>query len=256
MLVGKLLPFLGLLRAALSTPVDRLLERRGKVDHDSLSPSPQTVQDNPNGRAIARFNPLLHIAQGCQPYTVVDDAGDTSGGLKPSGLSDGDCEDTSKGQTYARGTQHKGKYAIMYAWYFPKDMPNDEVSKGAHRHDWESVVIWLSDPSGQNSTKLGGAGPSFQNTTILGGAASGHGEFKPTDKPPHEGDRVKVEYFSDLILNHELQFTATAGRTYPVLDWDVMGTTIQNALSNTDFGKADVPFIDKNFLKNLDKASI
>ncbi|GKT63381.1 necrosis inducing protein [Colletotrichum tofieldiae] len=243
MLVSALLPTLGLLSAALGAPLDNILERREEVSHDSLSPSSQKVQDNAIGSAIVRFNPLLHIAHGCQPYTAVDDAGNTSGGLKPSGSSDGGCKDTSKGQTYARGTWHNDKYAIMYAWYFPKDMPNDGVSAGSHRHDWESVVVWLNNPS-------------VENPSILGGAASGHGDFKPTTNPQREGDSLKVEYFTQTLRNHELQFTATTGRTYPVLDWDAMSTTVQNALNNTDFGQANVPFKDENFFDNLDEASI
>ncbi|KAI3544546.1 necrosis inducing protein [Colletotrichum abscissum] len=237
------LPFLSLLSSAFAAPVATVLDPRGEVGHDALSPLAQKVQDNAVGKAIARFNPLLHIAHGCQPYTAVDDAGDTSGGLKPSGSSTGGCRDTSKGQTYARGTWHNDKYAIMYAWYFPKDMPNDGVSTGSHRHDWESVVVWLNNPS-------------VADPTILGGAASGHGDYKKSTNPQREGDGVKVEYFTQLLLNHELQFTDTTGKTYPVLEWDAMSTNMQTALNNTDFGSANVPFKDENFTENLDKASI
>lgn len=80
MLAGILLPVLGLMGGALGAPVehvDSILVRRGEVGHDKLGPSPQKVQDNAVGEAIARFNPLLHVAHGCQPYTAVDDAGNT-----------------------------------------------------------------------------------------------------------------------------------------------------------------------------------
>ncbi|EFQ36455.1 necrosis inducing protein [Colletotrichum graminicola] len=242
MFVGKLLPFIGLLRAASGTPVDRLLDRRDVVGHDTLNPLPQRVQDNYSGAAIARFNPLLHIASGCQPYTAVDDAGNISGGLKPSGKSDGGCRDTSKGQTYARIGQYNQRWAIMYAWYWPKDQPLDGVSTGAHRHDWENVVIFINDPSDANPT-------------ILGGGASGHGQYKESDFLPRQGDSVKVEYFAEFPTNHELQFTSTVGRTYPVLDWDVMTPAMQNALNNADFGSADVPFKDANFISSLGNAA-
>ncbi|KAK2063062.1 necrosis inducing protein [Colletotrichum caudatum] len=243
MLVAQLLPFLGLLRAASCTPVDRLLDRRGTVGHASLNPLPQQVMSNANGQAIARFNPLLHIASGCEPYTAVDEAGNISGGLKPTGKSDGNCKGTSKGQTYARIAQRNGKYGIMYAWYFPKDQPTDEISSGAHRHDWENVVVWINDPADPNPR-------------ILGGAASGHGEYQTTDFPPREGGSVKVEYYTELFTNHGLQFTGTVGSTYPVLDWDAMGATMQQALSNADFGSAEVPFKDSSFLANLDRAFV
>lgn len=131
----------------------------------------------------------------------------------------------------------------MYTWYFPKDMPNDGISTGSHRHDWESVVVWLNNPS-------------VTNPTVLGGAASGHGNYKKTTDPKRDGDSLKVEYFTQTLLNHELQFTDTVGRTYPVLDWDAMSTTVQNALTDTDFGSANVPIKDENFVENLDKALI
>ncbi|KAK1997666.1 necrosis inducing protein [Colletotrichum falcatum] len=241
MFVGKLLPLLGLLPVACATPIDGLLDRRGVVGHSSLSPLAQRVMSNANGQAIARFNPRLHIASGCQPYTAVDEAGNISGGLKPTGKPNGSCKDTSKGQTYARIGQYNGKYGIMYAWYWPKDQPNYQVRTGAHRHDWENVVIWINDPNDPNPR-------------ILGGAASGHGEYKITDMPPRESDSAKVEYFTEIFTNHELQFTGTVGNTYPVLDWDAMGITMQNALSNGDFGSANVPFKDEHFLANLSKA--
>lgn len=53
------------------------LERRAAVAHDSLNPIATRVQTGANGAAITRFNPKLHIASGCQPYTAVDDAGNT-----------------------------------------------------------------------------------------------------------------------------------------------------------------------------------
>ncbi|KAJ0382348.1 hypothetical protein COL922a_012758 [Colletotrichum nupharicola] len=228
---------------ACSAPARSNLGRRGEVGHDELSPSAQKVQDNPVGKAIDRFNPTLYIAHGCQPHTAVNDAGDTSGGLKPTGSSTGGCKDTSKGQTYARGTTLNGKFAIMYAWYFPKDMPNDGVPVGSHRHDWESIVVWLNDAN-------------LTSSAIVGGAASGHGDFKLSKNPQRNGDSVKVEYFTQDLMNHELQFTDTTGTKFPVLDWDAMSAPMQTALNNTNFGSANVPFKDENFLRNLLEASI
>lgn len=55
--------------------VDSALETRAVVNHDSLNPVPTRL--GPNGRVIEMFAPLLHVAHGCQPYTAVDDAGNT-----------------------------------------------------------------------------------------------------------------------------------------------------------------------------------
>lgn len=64
---------LALAGTALSIP----LEKRDVVAHDSLNPIATRVQSGAAGEAIAKFNPKLHIASGCQPYTAVDDAGNT-----------------------------------------------------------------------------------------------------------------------------------------------------------------------------------
>lgn len=60
---------------AAPTPGD--LETRAVVNHDSLNPISTRLQGGRIGRAIQMFTPLLHIAHGCQPYTAVDDAGNT-----------------------------------------------------------------------------------------------------------------------------------------------------------------------------------
>ncbi|KAJ0168959.1 hypothetical protein CTA2_5729 [Colletotrichum tanaceti] len=246
MLAGTLLSVLSLMGGALGAPVEHvgnILARQSRVGHDDLSPSPERVQNNAVGAAIARFNPRLHINHGCQPYTAVNDAGDISGGLKPTGTSEGGCRDKSRGQVYARGTWHNGKFAIMYAFYFPKDQPNDGVPIGSHRHDWECVVVWLNNPA-------------VENPEILGGAPSAHGNFAPTTTPQRDGDKLLVEYFTQDVRNHELRFSSTAGQTYPVLDWDAMTPEMRTALTNADFGSANVPFKDENFVNNLNEAFV
>ncbi|KAI3392060.1 hypothetical protein diail_6289 [Diaporthe ilicicola] len=221
---------LALASTALCAPTTNSLGRRDEVDHDSLDPIATRIQSGALGAAIEKFNPRLHIASGCQPYTAVDDSGNTKqvahGGLKPSGSQTGGCEDTAKGQTYARATQSNGKVAIMYSWYMPKDQTVDNVSAGAHRHDFESVVIWLGNDT----------------TTVLGGAASGHGEYTITSGAVPGGDSPTVEYFATFPTNHEVQFTQTVGKTYPVSDWDAMPDDAKSALQDTDFGAANVPF--------------
>lgn len=147
--------------------------------------------------------------------------------MEPSGSQTGDCEDTSKGQTYARAaTQADGNVAIMYSWYMPKDQTVDEVSPGSHRHDFENVVVWLSGDM----------------ATVLGGAASGHGDYKKTTGALPGGDSATVEYFASFPTNHELQFTETVGNTYPISDWDAMPDAAKSALQDTDFGDASPPF--------------
>ncbi|KAL1638686.1 hypothetical protein SLS58_008718 [Diplodia intermedia] len=226
---------------AAAAPFIQQLQARDTVPHDSLNPLPEAIRTGTEGDGIKRFAPQLHIAHGCQPYTAVNDAGDTSGGLQDTGSSTGGCRDTTKGQTYTRGAWHNGRFGIMYAWYFPKDQPSDGVSTGAHRHDWENVVVWLDDPAADTPT-------------LIGAAASGHGEYKKTTEPQRNGDAVMVEYFTNFPTNHELQFKTSEGVMYALLDWDVMTEAARTALQDTDFGDANVPFKDGDFEGNLDKA--
>ena len=128
----------------------------------------------------------------------------------------------------------------MYAWYMPKDMLTDGVSAGAHRHDWENVVVWVD---------------SLESGQLTNAAASGHGSYKKTDNPQREGDRPKVEYFTSFPTNHELQFTDTLGRDLALVDWDAIPQAARDGLTAADFGKATVPFKDDTFDGNLDKAA-
>ncbi|KAB8261877.1 necrosis inducing protein [Aspergillus pseudonomiae] len=233
---------LAILAAALAVQGSPM-EKRKVVNHDSITPFPETVPDTPTGNTYKKFEPYLHIAHGCQSYPAVADNGDVSGGLQDTGSATGGCRDQSKAQTYVRGGWHNGRYGIMYAWYMPKDMPNSGVSAGAHRHDWENVVIWVNNPANDNPT-------------LLGGAASGHGSYKKTDSPPREGDRPKVEYFTSFPTNHELQFTNTLGRDLPLIAWESLPEAARQGLESAKFGKATVPFKDSTFQGNLEKAAL
>ena len=46
-----------------------------KINHDQINPVPTTVGSSPFAEQIETFNPLLHIAHGCQPYSAVNTAG-------------------------------------------------------------------------------------------------------------------------------------------------------------------------------------
>jgi hypothetical protein len=124
------------------------LDKRATIiNHDdpSLFPMAQKVRAGVEGNAMLRYEPFLHIASGCQSYTAVNSQGQVSGGLLNTGSSTGGCRDNRRGQTYTRGTWYRGRYAIMYSWYFPKDQLTDGGGNFGHRHDWENVVIWIDN---------------------------------------------------------------------------------------------------------------
>ena len=111
-----------------------------------------------------------------------------SGGLNPSGGPSDGCS-SSTGQVYARGGTYNGRFAIMYAWYMPKDSPSSGLG---HRHDWESAVVWLS---AQTTT-----------ASIVGGAASAHGDFDTTTTPNLSGNSLLIRYYSVWPVNHQYVF--------------------------------------------------
>lgn len=104
------------------------------------------------------------------------------------------------------------------------------------------MVVWLDGAT--------------SSAKVLGGGASGHGEFKKTTGALPGGNTPQVEYFASFPTNHELQFTNTVGNTYPISDWDALPAAAKSALQNTDFGSANVPFKDGNFMANLQKAAL
>ncbi|RFN54288.1 hypothetical protein FIE12Z_1414 [Fusarium flagelliforme] len=225
------------------------LQARARVPHDSLNPVGKTIQGGAIGAAIDRWQPLLHIADGCQPYTAVTTNGDVSGGLQDSGSKTGGCKDTRKGQTYARAAMHNGKLAIMYAWYWPKDQPADGNLVSGHRHDWENVVVFIDNYQSPGAT-------------LYAAAASGHGSYKKTKTPQRNGNNVMAEYFTSGGKNHELQFKTSPGRTYWIYDWAAMTPAARTGLINgpngnpndNPWGNANVPFIDANFGRNIGNA--
>ncbi|APA09172.1 hypothetical protein SS1G_03080 [Sclerotinia sclerotiorum 1980 UF-70] len=240
----KFLSVLAAAAAVKGAPVEgNDIQARAVVNHDSINPWPENVPGGALGNTLKRFEPYLHIAHGCQPYSAVDGYGNTSGGLQDTGNISAGCRDQAKGQTYVRGAWSGGKYGIMYAWYFPKDQPAAGNVVGGHRHDWEYVVIWTNNPE-------------VANPELLGGAASSHSSNRKSTSIPTQGTRPKVEYFVEFPTNHELQFTNTLGRDLPMMWYDFLPAVSKTALDNTKFGDANCPFNNANFARKLAEAQI
>lgn len=120
-------------------------------------------------------------------------------------------------------------------------MPKDEPSDGlGHRHDWEESIAWLSDDT--------------DNATLVAWSVSAHGGLSTTKTPSMSGTNPFAGYVSNWPLNHQLIQTDTQGGMQPLIAWDSLTTAAQDALQNTDFGSAIVPFKDSTFTANLEKA--
>lgn len=124
----------------------------------------------------------------------------------------------------------------MYSWYFPKD-------SNAHRHDWENIVVWLSDRS--------------TAAIVLGVSYSQHGGYhKKTSKIPFDGTHPMVDYLQGE--SHFLEYSTynKKGEMQPLINYAQISQPAQVTLASYNFGSANVPFIEKNYVKNLEKAKL
>lgn len=240
-----------------------------RLAHDKVVAFPQTVPDSVIGQLYLKYKPWLAVLSGCRPFPAVDKNGNIkyitpSSSLSPppkitglhawissDGLDTGDGDssnecDFGSGQIYARGHAHpSGAYGILYAWYFPKDVPSIWLG---HRHDWESVVVWVS-----NATL---------SATYRGIAISAHGKYSkyaPGDSrmhfDPQDADRPLVAYTNVWPLDHHPDVTDKKGDEQPLLAYESIPQKAWVPLDSYDFGEADFPLGSKNF-ENLIASSV
>ncbi|POM58003.1 NPP1-like protein [Phytophthora palmivora] len=143
---------------------------------------------------------------------------------------------------YGRSTEYNGVWAIMYAYYFPRDESATPFYAG-RRHGWEHAIIWLDEKS--------------ENATITAVSASRFGNRYSTNAPPEsntvDGSSAKLEKIIMLGTHHYLKDTTFPGQFYDLVMWDDLTNAAREALETTDFN-TKVPIIDDNFLSNLKKA--
>ncbi|OWZ02151.1 Necrosis inducing protein NPP1 [Phytophthora megakarya] len=221
------------------------------IGHDKVEPFAQPKPITEAEKAAVKFKPSLAVKAGCQPYPVVNAAGDTSAGLKGTGPVDGECQGSPLGsQVYSRSTWYGGKWAIMYAWYFPKDIQDiGLIFKNGARHDWVNLVVWLDNPA-------------LAKPTILATSASTHDTEYVISKPPKRSDIIdgttpKVRYDEDDWDGwHTISQFHEEGEYQDLIQWNQLTEKARDALENTDFGDfAHVPFNNAYFETNLKAAS-
>lgn len=209
------------------------------IDHSAVRPLGENLT-----AVELKFKPNLKVYNGCVPFPAVDAAGNTSGGLHPSGATNGGCSG-STGQVYARGGVYNNECGIMYSWYFPKDQPADGATNG-HRHDWESIVVWLPISACGGNTAVGINAVAYSEH---GGYSHKVGSLVHLDS----GSHPKVGY-RGFPTDHYTFGTRDKGGMQPGVDWYRLTQAAGRALSTTSFGAANVPFIDANFSANLRRA--
>ncbi|WP_411350367.1 NPP1 family protein [Paenibacillus sp. WLX2291] len=237
--MSKLLLSTALTAAAFTAVMPVPSAHAAVIDHDKVVGFSEVTPTNDSQKAAKTFQPFLKVYNGSVPFPAVDAQGNTSGGLQPTGASEGQSS-KSTGQIYARSGWYNGVWAIMYAWYFPKD----ESSPGlGHRHDWETAVIWIDNPAV--------ASPKVQSISY-----SQHGDLlnaAPTSSNM-SGNHALIGYRSVWPLNHSLFSVTDVGGTQPLINWEQLTPAARTALNTTDFGSANVPLNDTNFNTNLQKA--
>ncbi|GMF11019.1 unnamed protein product [Phytophthora lilii] len=213
-----------------------------KIDTRRSEAVPTTRTGHHFREGAVKYKPQLHITNGCHAYPVVNDIGQTSGGLQASGKPSGKCKGSGWGsQVYGRSTRYSGTWAIMYAWYFPKDLLSTRLG---HHRDCEHDVVYIDNPD-------------IVNSRILAVSASSHSGYSKHVSPTAEsmdGINVKIIYESHWPINHELDTTSKTGDFQDLILWHQLTDASRLALNTTDFGKANVPMNDDNFLPKLDKA--
>uniref|UniRef100_H3G7R3 Necrosis inducing-like protein NPP1 type n=1 Tax=Phytophthora ramorum TaxID=164328 RepID=H3G7R3_PHYRM len=213
------------------------------IGHDAVAPFKQPTPTTTLQKLAVKLKPQIYIANGCHPYPAVDEDGNTSGGLKPTGDQSSGCIGSRLGsQIYGRVAKYRGVYAFMYSWYMPKDQTLPGLG---YRHDWEACVVWISNIT-------------LEEPNIVALSVSYHSTYQtyyPLDKDYLEGDSAKIEYSTSwVVLDHSLSATSTPGETQDLIMWDQLTAAARTALEDTDFGGARVPFKDANFKEKLAKA--
>ncbi|KAJ7305526.1 putative NPP1 domain protein [Mycena albidolilacea] len=227
---------LGLLAAVAASP----LSERAVIASDAVVGFPQTVPSGTAGSVYLAYKPHLKVVNGCVPFPAVDAAGNTGGGLNPTGATNGGCS-SSTGQVYVRSGTSNGRFGLLYSWYFPKDEPSDGLG---HRNDWEGVIVWLA-----SSTSTSAA-------NILAVCPSAHGGWDcSTDGFSLTGTSPLIQYESIFPIDHAMGLTTTVGGTQPLIAWESLPAAAQAALQTTDFGAAIVPFKDSTLASNLAAAT-
>ncbi|OWZ00902.1 Necrosis inducing protein NPP1 [Phytophthora megakarya] len=247
-----------LLIALLSALLAKVLSK--SIPHDQVQPFAEIEPVTESDKVIFKYKPQLKVAEGCQPYPAVQEDGSVSEGVPWSfqfAKSTKDCEGSKLGsQIYARATEFKGVYAIIYTWYFPRGrelVSSMELRAFGHRHNFEYVIVWL-DKLSLNSSKILGV-----STFSYGLWYSSH---VPLEAKYLEGSSVKIEYHSNfLAASTEVRVTTKEGEYQDLITWNQLPDAARNALANNDWDLtifsyygSKMPLKDGIFTRKLNKA--
>ncbi|KAG7399642.1 hypothetical protein PHYBOEH_008285 [Phytophthora boehmeriae] len=215
------------------------------IDHDKVEAFAELEPTTVSEKAAVRFKPRLRITDGCHPYPAVNAAGETSAGLDPASSGASGCRGIFEdSQVYGRSAWYSNVWAIMYAWYFPKDAPADLPGR---RHEWENCIVWIDNPALEN--------PKILGISVSGGNAKYYNSAPP-DERGLSGDTPKIDYLMGGWPSgyHILELTSLRGGFQDLIMWEQLTEEARAALQTTKFDEAWVPMKDGNFTANLKQA--
>ncbi|GAA3820636.1 NPP1 family protein [Streptomyces phyllanthi] len=209
-----------------------------------------------NATAFQRaFEPVYdYDTDSCYPAAAVDGNGNLNGGLNPSGSVTGGCRTANhlnNDNSYSRPKCNQGWCGIIYATYFEKDQAT--ALGGGHRHDWESVVVWVQQ---------GASRPAYVSV-------SAHGDYTTyaaSAVPFWDAGMThpKIVYHKDGVSTHAFRLAKwdetpenATGQWHweDLVGWDNFPATwIRDRVAGANWGSANFPLKDGNFENNLNEA--
>ncbi|ETK86351.1 hypothetical protein L915_09012 [Phytophthora nicotianae] len=213
------------------------------VRYDDIAPFAQPVPVTITEKRAVEFKPQVHTNGGCYPYPVVDKDGNTGDCLASSGPDSKSCNGPSVGsQVYGRAKRFTDKWAIMYAWYLPKNSNGWGIES---RHLWLETIVWLD---------------SFvlESPTILAVTTWHQGKYQKYLPPVADtlnGTSVKLDCTNTLEYGYMLDVTNRIGETQDLIMWNQLTDAARSALQWTDFNGLSAPISDGRFEELLEKAN-
>ncbi|KAL3656651.1 hypothetical protein V7S43_018430 [Phytophthora oleae] len=253
-----------------------------QIGHDQVQPFAQPDPVTISEKVAVKYKPQLLIAGGCVSFPAVNAAGEITGGLKGTKETDACTEAPLGSQVYGRSTWYQDKWAMMFAWYFPKNFWGGGAQS---RHNWANMVLWLDNPA-LETPKILGASLSRQTFEVPTALFVSMGEqqkdpySKVTAIPPmgfvgtqaiqtarisrfrynytyiggsNVSTRVSHSY-PDNSAWISLDFANADGQYQDLIMWNQLTDQARMALESAAFGDVKVPFNDKNFETALAQA--
>ena len=227
-----------------------------KINHDAVV----SLEQNATAQQLL-LEPAIKLGKRtCNPYPAVDEYGNWSGGLAPTGIKkDGGCTEAD-GQMYVRQGSTNNHDVLMYSFFTPKQQGQHKT----HRYDWQYLVMFVpKQTAGQPDNViphlwkicywqemeddpnkwLCEAEPKLVHINKVAhiGIRYHHGSGDTASRIDPHGDKSSDEDPTIVLLD--------------LIAWDRMPEAARKTLNDDPFqATSPVPFNDRNFQRNVDEA--